>query len=149
MATAAAQMTPEAVLAITGLQGDVPMTAAQTSHLISVVITQCGQEFQAQNATVQEATAAIAALRDNVDASLLHNAKVNDGQIEKLDFKFVEVDADVKESLAKVALNISQVEALKTEFHNLYSTCEVSFAQNTAQATERVLEIQRQVQSLV
>ena len=96
------------------------------------------------------------ALRDEVSQQLITNATVAaqaaaelKTALEQQDFQITHIDADVKESLVKVAANIEQVQALSDNFRQLYSTCEVSFQQNTAQATERVIEIQRQVQSLV
>ena len=46
-------MTPEAVLALTGLPADQAMTAAQVATMISSVIVQVGQEFQNTAVTIQ------------------------------------------------------------------------------------------------
>ena len=66
-------MTPQAVLQLMGLEHVVPMTASQTATMISLVIVQCGQEFQTQSTSVEQAVAATAALRGEVDAALIRN----------------------------------------------------------------------------
>ena len=149
-------MTPQAVLDLMGLPADSAMTAAQTATMISQVIIHVGLEFQTTAATVDQATAATTALRVEVSDQLIANAALAAKAAEDLkeaigdqDFRITHSEADAKESLAKVAANIAQVQSLGAEFHALYAKCEASFDQNTKQATARVLEIQRQVQDLV
>ena len=149
-------MTPEAVLGLMGLPGDQAMTAAQTATMISHVIVHVGQEFQTTAATVEQATSATSALRVEVDKALITNKASADAAAQELketlnqqDFKLGEIDSDMKDAILRVTSNIAQVEKLGAEFRQLYATCEVSFQQNTAQATDRMLDIQRQVQNLV
>ena len=119
-------MTPEAVLALMGLPPQQAMTAQQTATMISGVIIQVGQEFQATAATVEQARESTQNLRQEVHAALLNNASVAEkaakdlrDALETQEYKLVHTDADVKDSLEKVAANIAQVQSLGAEFRGL------------------------------
>ena len=64
-------------------------------------------------------------------------------------FKVGEIESETQEAILKVTANIARVEGVEAEFRRLYATCEASFTKNTGEATDRILEIQRQIQSLV
>ena len=156
MATPAAQMTPEAVLALMGLPAEQAMSAAQTATMISHVIVHVTGEFQTTAATVANATSATATLREQVDKALIHNGEVAKKaaddlreQLEQQDYKLGEVESQTDEAIQKIKSNIQRVEQVEFDFRKLYATCEASFNQSTQSATERILDIQRQIQNLV